>query len=87
MKQPDPIALEASEADALRKLNELRVGNAGFVEQVRAAGERRNAELVKQGAELWTQLSSKYGLDVTHVGYDLAPDGSNNLVVIQASFV
>jgi hypothetical protein len=86
MQRPDPIAISAEHAEALRKLNALRVGNAAFVEQMRQAGERRNAELVSQGQQLWQELATAYGLDVQHVGYDLAQDGSNALIVVQAAF-
>lgn len=87
MQRPDPIEISSEDAEKLRKLNAIRVGNAAFVEQMRQSGERRNAELVQQGAQLWTELATKYGLDVQNTGYDLAPDGSNKLVILQASFV
>jgi hypothetical protein len=84
--RPEPIEISAGHADGLRKLNAMRIGNAGFVEQMRVAGERRNAELVQEGAKLWSELATTYNLDVEHVAYDLASDGSNKLVILQAQF-
>lgn len=74
--KPDVISLEPEDASRLRKLNDKRASNAAFAEQVRAAGERRNMDLITEGRALWSEIAKKYGLDIQHAQYDLNAEGT-----------
>lgn len=81
----DNIPITPEDAAVIRKLDEQRTANAAFVEQMRAAGERRNADLIAQGRDIWLALGTKYDLDLAHVQYDLTPKG-DALRVMAAQF-
>lgn len=80
------VTLDAADADKLRKFDEQRAGAAAFVQQIMVAGERRNAELLHHGREMWQELGKKYTLDLQHESYELAQDGSNAIVQTGATF-
>lgn len=80
------VALDAVDADKLRKFDEDRAGAAAFVQQIMVAGERRNAQLLHTGRELWQEIGKKYGIDLQHESFELATDGSNAIVQTGATF-
>lgn len=85
MKAPDPIAITPEDAARLRKLDEGRAANMAFVEQVRVAGERRNAALIEEGRQVWTEIAKKYELDLNHISYNLNEQG-DQLIAKAAQF-
>lgn len=72
-----PVALDAADQALLRDLNDKTAGIQRMMVMFTESGERRFADLQKQGRELFEGFATKYGLDFKHVAYQPSPDGKS----------
>lgn len=86
MNLPENVVLEPADAERLRKLNLARTAVASFIQNVVQAGEARSAALIEQGQVLWTELATKYKLDLDTLHYELDPTGKPELKIVGARF-
>ena len=68
------VELEAVDQVRLRELQSKELALQQLVEMQQATGERRAQELVEQGRVVWSEIATKYKLDVAHINYTPTPD-------------
>ena len=76
------IPLTEDEGKCLAALEDKNRALQTIIETAQQSWERRGAELVSEGREVWRDLGKKYNLDLERVNYTLSPDGKE-LVPIQ----
>lgn len=79
-----PVALSDGDAARMRDVNDKTAGVQRMVQMFVETGERRMAELQKQGREMFEEFAKTYNLDLKHVVYQPSPDGKN-LVPMQVT--
>lgn len=72
----EDVALDAEDQARMRDLNDKTAGVQKMLQMFVETGERRFAELQKQGRELFEGFAIKYNLDFKHVTYQPSQDGT-----------
>lgn len=77
------VKLTEDEAKRMRDLNDRTISVQRAVQMFQETSERRLLTLQQEGQQFWTELASKYNLDLKHVEYRPSDDGTS-LVPLRA---